>query len=226
MRKQQQVWQQEHLSQQTLPSMADQKPSGGVVEFAKFLHKNGVTQGRAIDIGCGKGRNAVYLDEQGFNVDAMDYIQEALDAARQLAGSAEVNFIKAAIDQEWPFEDSIFDIAVDCFSSIDIETLEGRQKCRNEMLRTLKSGGYALAAVVSADDEWESNPEFTRPGSELNSVIWLQNGKFQKNYDEAELREFYKDFKIIDLQKITKPAFKMGRQGTATNYLMVLQKSS
>lgn len=98
MRKQQQVWQQEHLSRQTLPSLADQKPSGNVVEFVKFLHKNGVTQGRTIDIGCGKGRNAGYLAQQGFKVDAIDYMQEALDAARQPDGSNRVTFIKSAMD--------------------------------------------------------------------------------------------------------------------------------
>ena len=228
MRKQQHVWQQEHQSEQALPGLGEQEPSSGVVEFVKFLKQNGVSQGKAIDIGCGKGRNSVYLAQQGFLVEALDYIQGALDAAQQLAETKscanKINFVQAAIDSPWPYGDNTFDIAVDCFSSIDIETLEGRRTYHDEMLRTLKPGGYALVTVVSADDEWESNQEITKPGPEPNSVTWLQNGKFQKNYDEAELREFYKDFEIVELEKISKPAFKMGRQGMATNFWVVLKK--
>jgi hypothetical protein len=54
---------------------------------------------------------------------------------------------------KWRIGDNFFDIAVDSFSSIDIETREGREVCRNEMYRTLKPGGYGLITVCSAEDE-------------------------------------------------------------------------
>lgn len=61
---------------------------------------------------------------------------------------------------------------------------------------------------------------------EMYRTLWPQNGKFQKDYDEAELREFYKEFEVIELKKISKPVFKLGRKGTATNFWMVLRKES
>ena len=109
---------------------------------------------------------------------------------------------------------------------IDIETKVGREKCRDEMYRTLKPGGYALATVCSIDDEWEKELIANYPGPEVNSTIWPQNGKFQKDYDEAELREFYKMFDVVELQTISKPGFKLGRNGTVTNLWAVLRKTA
>jgi hypothetical protein len=45
------------------------------------------------------------------------------------------------------------------------------------------------------------------------------------DYDEQELREFYSMFEVVELRKISKPAFKLGRDGTATNYWLVLKKT-
>ncbi len=231
MRKQQAIWLKEHGSQAMLPALAEQKPASGVVKFIDFLKSQSVDiKGRAIDIGCGRGRNTVYLAELGLDVFAVDYIQPALDSAQKLAeskGVAEkVHLIHAAIDEPWDFPNDYFDFAIDCFSSIDIETKEGRQTYKNELLRTLKHGGYALVRVVSADDEWEIEAAKNATGSEPNSVIWKENGKFQKNYDEQELGDFYKDFMVLRIEKISKPATKAGRKGTATDFWMVIQKKS
>lgn len=209
--------------------MANTEPVSGVVQFTDWLKDNGVSlSGGAVDIGAGKGRNSVHLAKLGFEVWALEYIQPALDAARELAflkGVAnKIHFELTEIDKTWPVTDSFFDLAVDSFSSIDIETREGRETCRDEMYRTLKPGGYGLVNVCSAQDEWEKELIANHPGPEPNSTLWPQNGKFQKDYAEDELREFYNIFKVAELKVIQKPAFKLGRNGIATNLWMVVQK--
>ena len=41
--------------------------------------------GRALDIGCGSGRDAVYLAERGWRVTAVDSVDKALASAQQRA---------------------------------------------------------------------------------------------------------------------------------------------
>lgn len=41
--------------------------------------------GRALDLACGEGRNAIWLAEQGWEVTAIDFSPVALDKARRLA---------------------------------------------------------------------------------------------------------------------------------------------
>lgn len=232
MRKQQQIWQKEHEEGELIPSetkkSSSSEPSSYVVKLVAFLRESGIPlRGNVVDIGAGKGRNTIYLAKQGFDLYALDYIQSAIDHISSVSKQEKLSTIHAIcapIDEPWPFPNNFFDFAIDCFSSIDIETIKGREVYRNEMFRTLKQGGYALVVVVASDDAFESQMIRQHPGSEKNSSIWPKTGKFQKNYDEDDLRAFYSSFEIIRLEKLTKNAHKMGRDFIATNYWLLLRK--
>ncbi|MDD4867006.1 MAG: class I SAM-dependent methyltransferase, partial [Mycobacterium sp.] len=49
------------------------------------------TPGRALDVGCGEGRNAVWLAERGWQVVGVDFSRRALERAAQLAHRAGVS---------------------------------------------------------------------------------------------------------------------------------------
>ncbi len=57
----------------------------------------GLPPGRALDVACGAGRNAVWLARRGWRVTGVDFSDVALRAARELAASAgvEVEWIEA-----------------------------------------------------------------------------------------------------------------------------------
>ncbi len=46
--------------------------------------------GRALDIACGAGRNALFLARQGWSVDAIDISQAGLDRARSAASGLDI----------------------------------------------------------------------------------------------------------------------------------------
>ncbi|SDP20835.1 class I SAM-dependent methyltransferase [Lentzea jiangxiensis] len=47
--------------------------------LAGYLERGLVTPGRALDVGCGPGRNAVFLARHGFQVDAVDVSATAIE---------------------------------------------------------------------------------------------------------------------------------------------------
>jgi SAM-dependent methyltransferase len=51
-------------------------------------------KGRALDLACGEGRNAIWLAEQGWTVTAVDFSDVAIERARKLAE-------RRGIDVEW-----------------------------------------------------------------------------------------------------------------------------
>ena len=55
-------------------------PNSVVVEQATALHP-----GRALDLACGEGRNAIWLATRGWAVTAVDFSQVAIDKARTVA---------------------------------------------------------------------------------------------------------------------------------------------
>jgi SAM-dependent methyltransferase len=57
--------------------------------------------GRALDVGCGSGRDAVYLAKRGWRVTAVDFAEEALAKARQRAAEedADVQWVQGDVGQ-------------------------------------------------------------------------------------------------------------------------------
>ena len=60
-----------------------------------------IPRGRALDLACGSGRNALFLASHGFEVDAVDISNAALDRARERAREAglQINWIEHDLDQ-------------------------------------------------------------------------------------------------------------------------------
>lgn len=58
----------------------------------------GLEPGRALDLACGEGRNAVWLAERGWRVTGVDFSDVAIAKARQLAASR-------GVDVEWVVAD-------------------------------------------------------------------------------------------------------------------------
>jgi SAM-dependent methyltransferase len=58
---------------------------------------DGLAPGRALDLGCGNGRHAMWLAERGWRVTAVDFSTEALRQARERAAATgiEVDWIEA-----------------------------------------------------------------------------------------------------------------------------------
>jgi SAM-dependent methyltransferase len=57
--------------------------------------------GRALDVGCGSGRDAVHLAKRGWRVTAVDFVDKALDRARKRAAEegVEVEWIRGDVGE-------------------------------------------------------------------------------------------------------------------------------
>jgi SAM-dependent methyltransferase len=56
-------------------------------------------QGRALDVGCGSGRDAVYLAKRGWRVTAVDFVEKALASAEKRAAQegVEVQWVRGEV---------------------------------------------------------------------------------------------------------------------------------
>ena len=128
-------------------------PSPLIVSWADRLPR-----GRALDLACGSGRNALYLAERGFQVDALDIAEPALklvrDAARERGLS--VNTILADLDDHaLPAE--TYDLITTSFYL--------NRSLVPAMKDALKPGGFALHEQHYLTDSEVSGP--TDPGFRL-----------------------------------------------------------
>ena len=72
--------------------------------------------GRALDVATGTGRNALFLADQGYEIDAVDIADEALAIARERADerSVSVNWTRADLD-EHSFPEGAYDVVTTGF---------------------------------------------------------------------------------------------------------------
>ena len=94
-------------------------------------------RGRALDVACGRGRNAIHLAANGYAVDAMDISDVALARARERADAAgvAVNWIEA--DLERP------DIARDAYDVVVIARFLNRPLIPR-LIDALRPGGHIV----------------------------------------------------------------------------------
>jgi 2-polyprenyl-3-methyl-5-hydroxy-6-metoxy-1,4-benzoquinol methylase len=73
----------------------------------------GLAPGRALDLACGAGRNAVWLAERGWSVLGADFSEVALENARGLAAErgVDVEWVQADL-REWEPPGRAFDLVV------------------------------------------------------------------------------------------------------------------
>src|SRR5690349_6278647 len=68
----------------------------------------GLPPGRALDLACGEGRNAIWLAEQGFDVTGVDFSDVALDRAVRISAErgVEVEWLHADVTAYAPPADT------------------------------------------------------------------------------------------------------------------------
>jgi SAM-dependent methyltransferase len=96
----------------------------------------GLPPGRALDLACGEGRNAVWLAEQGWRVTGVDFSDVALAKAEELAASrgVEADWIAADVLDYEPDE-----------RGFDLVLLLYLQLVRDEILHAVRTAAGAVA---------------------------------------------------------------------------------
>jgi 2-polyprenyl-3-methyl-5-hydroxy-6-metoxy-1,4-benzoquinol methylase len=80
----------------------------------KHIHL--LPKGKALDIAAGEGRNAVFLAQQGFEVDAVDISEKGLKKAKKLAQEKGVRINISLIDlDKYPIPKEQYDIIADFY---------------------------------------------------------------------------------------------------------------
>lgn len=125
-------------------------------EVYEFIEKN--LPGRALDLGCGTGTNAITLAKNGWQVIGVDFVEKPLRTARKKANQAnlEIDFRRDDVTRMenilGPF-DLILDIG--CFHNLP---LEGKQNYRKNIARLLgPNGTFMLYAFFQNNDTGSGN---------------------------------------------------------------------
>ena len=124
------------------------------VQFADVV--GDLTPGRALDLGCGEGADAVWLAERGWNVVAIDISETALDRAREAAATRgvtdSIEFVQMDLSDDFP--GGTFDLISSQFlhSTVYLD----RQKALASAAAALRPGGLLVIVDHGSAPPWAS----------------------------------------------------------------------
>ncbi len=116
-------------------------------EVVELIEREKFPPGRALDIGCGTGTNAIYLAQHGFQVVGVDFVTRALNEARAKAQAKNVRVefresdVMALRTFDRPFH---FVLDIGCFHSLDPY---GRIRYADNSLRWTQQGSIVMMYV-------------------------------------------------------------------------------
>ena len=124
------------------------RPSSFLVDHIDLLPK-----GRVLDVAVGRGRNAVYLARQGFEVEGVDISGEALDAARLLAETSGVSPVLRLMDLEDDvlLPEESYDVVV-CFNYLHRPLIP-------QLKQSLRPGGMMVYETYIVDQARFGKPK-------------------------------------------------------------------
>jgi cyclopropane fatty-acyl-phospholipid synthase-like methyltransferase len=134
--------------------------------------------GRALDLGCGYGRAAIYLAQHGWQVDGVDFVALAVEEARRRARAAgvEVAFHHGSVT-DLSFLQPPYDLAVDVGCGHNLGS-DGWKLYHAELRRLLRPGGlFLLFSHVRRDGE-EAEGEQPTHGLDQGAFLDLFSNGF------------------------------------------------
>jgi SAM-dependent methyltransferase len=221
------AWEKEYASG-GIPSSVRRQPSVVVRDFLQRAKSMGVTNGKALDIGCGSGRNSLYLADNGFDVVAFDFAASQIDGlnafiAENAGLKNRVHPFVHDIRNPWPVETGSIDLAIDTFCFKHQIEESAIAFYVSEVSRALRAGGLFMMSFAGRrdgyyalfpSDDTEPGQAFVDPGNQIASRL----------YDVAEVENIFSAFKTVYAEEKNQTNEMHGKIYQRETFSLCLQK--
>ncbi|MDR3571934.1 MAG: methyltransferase domain-containing protein [Candidatus Pacebacteria bacterium] len=213
----------EHLALSSAPAEDLQK-------FVRFLerrtkHELLNPRTKVLDLGCGNGRNLIYLAESfGMRGTGYDISNVAIQEAERASKDLPIQYEVRSIVEPLPQPDESINIVLDMMTSHFLKKAE-REKLREEIVRVLRTTGWFFFKSFLAEEDLNVKRLLREhPADEENSYIHPELGVYEHVWTEDEIHEFFGPY--FDIHKVHKSHkhLKRGRAGKRRTISAYLQK--
>ena len=140
-----------------------------IKKYAKILKKKKYKT--VLDLGCGTGRNTIYLAKQGFLVYALDISKTGVAITKKKAKLLDLKNIKFKVAdmKHTSYPNNYFD-AVVCMFTLSHGLLKDNQDAIDEIYRILKPKGMLITELMSVKDKSCGRGEKIEKGTFLGGM--------------------------------------------------------
>lgn len=170
--------------------------SEDLAKFMRWLDRQGgefmlSRDDTVLDLGCGNGRNLIYLAQHfGITGTGYDISTAAIAQAKQASSELPLTYDVRSVGQDIPLADDSQNLVLDMMTSHFLKAAE-RTALRDEIHRVLQPGGWLFMKTFLRDGDKHSERLIAdHPSDEPNTYIHPVIGVSEHVYSEEELREF------------------------------------
>ncbi len=182
-------------------------PSGDLITFANWYEKEfgeGILQQTTVlDIGCGNGRNALYLEDTfGSKGYAFDISGEAISTIKKTFPKSKIDFMIHDIHEPLPLADGSVNLILDLMVSHCL-TDEERPKYLTELVRVLEPRGVVVWKSFFKEGDYHTTQLLKKHGvkGEKNSYIHPKFHIHEHVWMEKEFKDFVAPYFDVEVFK-------------------------
>lgn len=141
-----------------------------------------IRRGKALDLGCGQGKEAFYLNQEGFTVTAVDSSSVAIDQINKHIFDENLKDIKAVENDliNFKYRENNYDLII-CFNVLyRLNKLDAINVISN-IKSSLRVGGIVAISVFSKND-----------------TFFSKRKEHRFYVEENEIRNLFKSFEILE----------------------------
>jgi SAM-dependent methyltransferase len=206
-------WDQEYTNPQHLKLSTNE--SADLTKFTRWLIRRDRSDllsstSSVVDMGCGNGRNLIFLaNEFGMKGVGVDISSAAIAQAKKASVGLPLTYSVGTVADPIPAQDDSQSLSLDMMTSHFLDKA-GRERMRDEVYRTLVPGGYLFMKTFLKDKDLHTKRLISEsPGTEDGSYIHPVMGVAEYVYSEEELVAFLEEkFIVRKVYRSHKHAFK------------------
>lgn len=206
-----------------------ENPSEDLVKFTRWLERRDGLKffkkpWSVLDLGCGNGRNLLWLAENfGTRGIGYDISSEAVTLAKKLSGGLPIEYHVRSITELLPLPDASQTLVLDMMTSHFLKSSE-RASLLAETTRVLKPGGWLFWKTFLLDeDEHAKRLLRESPADEAGSYIHPKIGVAEHVFTEEEVTEALAPH--FTIHKITKSHGHRGPSGKRRSMSVYAEKN-
>ena len=166
-------------------------------DVIRFFYKHKLKGKKILDVGCGSGRNSIFLLNENCSVVALDFSREGIIVFKKKIINKKIKKLKLIIDT-MPYLKKIkgtFDSVIDCFSSYCLIKTDFKIYLGNIEKRLKKNGIYHLQILSKNSDIYKN----FKPAKKIGNSILSQKRKSSPFFGDEYLFSFYSKAELIKL---------------------------
>jgi SAM-dependent methyltransferase len=215
----------EHLALSTTHAEDLEKFCRYLVRRHKYEYLNPAAT--ALDLGCGNGRNLIFLAEHfGIRGTGYDISEVAIGHALRESGDLPIQYEVRSIAESLPAADESQTLVLDMMTSHFLKKKD-REHLQDEIYRVLRPGGWLFFKSFLADEDVHTRRLLREsPADEEGAYIHPELGVYEYAWTEDAVREFFtgKRWEMHKFHKSHRHLLKKGRPGKRRTFSAYIQK--